>query len=138
MQNQPSNNTASRIHRWPAPRTVLLLSALLLVVIGASSALVLASDESEKWGTTEAAVQMHFTWQAPTTGTPAVHYVAQVLVNERDTLELGPLTATEVTIDAEFGNKYRIRVAAVDAAGIQGPMSLWSEPHSPELGPPSF
>jgi len=109
---------------------MIILSALLLVILGASSALVLADEK--------APAEMHFTWQAPSTGSPAVHYVAQVLVNERDTLELGPLTATEVTIAAEYGNKYRIRVAAVDADGIQGPMSLWSDPHSPELGPPSF
>ena len=134
MRHQSSNHSASHFgkewnHRL-TPRMVTLLSALLLVIMGASSALVLADEK--------AVPQMHFTWQGPSTGTPAVHYVAQVLVNERDTLILGPLTATEVTIDAEYGNKYRIRVAAVDADGIQGPMSLWSDPHSPELGPPSF
>jgi len=113
---------------------MILLAALFLVTVGTGSALVMANDQQDK----DVLPRLLFTWSAPTTGTPADHYVAQVLVNERDTMELGPLPLTEVSIFAEYGNKYRIRVAAVDADGHQGPMSLWSEPHSPELAPPSF
>ena len=134
MRHQPSNKNAKNSTRIPTPGIMTLLGALFLIALGASSALVLADDHNDK----EVTPRMIFTWSAPTTGTPVDHYVAQVLVNERDTMELGPLPLTEVSIFAEYGNKYRIRVAAVDADGIQGPMSLWSEPHSPELAPPSF
>jgi len=37
-----------------------------------------------------------------------------------------------------YGNKYRLRVAAVDDAGVQGPQSIWSQPYTPELAPPGF
>ncbi len=79
-----------------------------------------------------------YTWTAPEYGTPVDHYVAQVLVNDVDILVMGPLLSGYARVEVVYGNKYRIRVAGVDAAGNQGPYSGWSVPYTPELAPPEF
>jgi len=114
------------------PRRLVLPAILIVGLLGA--AFVRASVTHDKMD----APLVKFTWTAPTTGSPVAHYLAEVEVNERDVLVFGPLNLAEVTVPVAYGNKYRVRVAAVDAQGIQGPMSVWSEPYSPELDPPVF
>lgn len=79
-----------------------------------------------------------YAWTAPTEGTPVAHYTAQVLINDVDILTIEPVFSERVSIEMEYGNKYRVRVAGVDAAGVKGPYSLWSLPYTPELEPPGF
>ena len=66
------------------------------------------------------------------------HEFFQGLVNERDTLFYGPVMTESIMLPVVYGNKYRIRVAAVDAYEIQGPLSMWSLPYIPEPAPPGF
>jgi len=79
-----------------------------------------------------------YNWTAPTEGTPVAHYTVQVLINDVDILTIEPVFSETVSIEMEYGNKYRVRVAGVDAAGVKGPYSLWSLPYTPELEPPGF
>jgi len=112
----------------------VLLAVVVVSVAGIGTALV----QENKSFDVDSAPDAEFNWAAPTTGTQVDHYVAQVLVNERDTLFFNPVTSESITLPVVYGNKYRIRVAAVDASDIQGPMSLWSLPYAPELAPPGF
>jgi hypothetical protein len=112
----------------------VLLAVAVVSVVGIGTALV----QENKTFNPEDAPDAKFVWARPTTGTPVHHYVAQVLVNERDTLFFDPVPAEEIMLPVVYGNKYRIRVAGVDAEGVQGPMSIWSLPYTPELAPPGF
>jgi hypothetical protein len=112
----------------------VLLAVVVVSVVGIGTALV----QENKSFDINSAPDAEFNWTAPMTGTPAHHYVAQVLVNERDTLFFDPVTSTSIMLPVVYGNKYRIRVAAVDASDIQGPMSIWSVPYTPELAAPGF
>ena len=85
-----------------------------------------------------AAPEAVYVWTAPEYGTPVDHYIAQLLVNDVDILTIGPLLSELARVEVVYGNKYRLRVAAVDAAGTQGPFSVWSAPFTPELAPPEF
>lgn len=80
----------------------------------------------------------HYIWTAPETGTPVEYYVVQILVNDVDIQVIEPVYDQAVNVEMDFGNKYMVRVAAVDAAGVQGTFSLWSVAYTPELGPPEF
>jgi len=112
----------------------VLLAVVVISVLGIGTALV----QENKIFNGQSAPDLEFVWAAPSTGTSVHHYVAQVVVNERDTLYFDPLETEAIKFPVVYGNKYKIRVAAVDAAGIQGPMSLWSYPDTPELAPPGF
>ncbi len=90
------------------------------------------------WGDVATAPAAEYTWTAPTYGTPVHHYVVQILVNDVDTLTIDPVFSEQYTVDVIYGNKYLVRVAAVDAAGIQGGYSSWAVPYTPELTPPEF
>ena len=79
-----------------------------------------------------------YSWTAPEYGTPVDHYVVQILVNDLDMTTLDPIPSAFVRVQVVYGNKYMVRVAAVDAAGIQGGFSPWSIPYTPELAPPEF
>ena len=108
---------------------------LAVVVLGLAGAVfVRAHAPADKM----AAPSVTFTWTAPTTGSAVDHYLAEVKINDLEVMEFGPLAQEQVTVQVAYGNKYQVRVAAVDAKGIQGPMSIWSEPYSPELDPPVF
>ena len=112
----------------------VFLAVVVVSAVGIGTALV----QENKTFNSQAAPDVEFVWTAPVTGTSVHHYVAQVLVNERDTLYFGPVTAESISLPVIYGNKYRIRVAAVDADDIQGSMSMWSLPYTPELAPPGF
>jgi hypothetical protein len=112
----------------------VLLAVIVVSVVGIGTALVQENKSSD----IDSAPDAEFNWTAPTTGTPVHHYIAQMLVNERDTLFFDSVMSESITVSVVYGNKYRIRVAAVDASDIQGPMSIWSVPYTPELAPPGF
>lgn len=112
----------------------VLLAVMMVSVVGIGTALVQENKSFDIEGAPEAV----FTWSGPTAGTPVHHYLAQVEVNDRDILVFDQVPSESISLPVVYGNKYRIRVAAVDASNIQGPMSPWSVPYSPELGPPGF
>ncbi len=112
----------------------VLLAVVVVSAVGIGTALV----QENKTSSSQAAPDVEFVWTPPNTGTPVHHYLSQVLVNERDTLYFAPVTTESIMLPVVYGNKYRIRVAAVDADGIQGPLSIWSLPYTPELAPPGF
>ncbi|MEN8006187.1 MAG: hypothetical protein ABFS42_04190 [Candidatus Krumholzibacteriota bacterium] len=112
----------------------VLLAVVLILAVGIGTALV----QENKTFNSQSAPDTEFTWTAPTTGTAVHHYVVEVLINERDTRVFDPVPSESIMLPVVYGNKYRVRVAAVDAAGVQGPHSLWSLPYTPELAPPGF
>ena len=113
---------------------MVLLAVAAVAVEGIGTALV----QENKTFNSQSAPDVEFVWTGPTTGSTVHHYVAQVLVNEVDTLFFDPVMSKSILLPVTYGNKYRIRVAAVDAANIQGPLSMWSLPYAPELAPPGF
>jgi hypothetical protein len=112
----------------------VLLAVAAVAVVGIGTAIV----QENKTFNSQSAPDVEFAWTAPSTGSSVHHYVAQILVNEQDTLFFDPVMTESIMLPVTYGNKYRIRVAAVDAANIQGPLSIWSLPYAPELGPPGF
>jgi len=112
----------------------VLLAVVAVAVVGVGTAIV----QENKNFSSQSAPDVEFAWTAPTTGSAVHHYVAQVLVNEQDTLFFDPVMSPAIMLPVTYGNKYRIRVAGVDAANIQGPLSMWSVPYAPELAPPGF
>ena len=112
----------------------VLLVVAALSIVGIGTALVQGNKIFDPGN----AADKEFEWTAPTSGTPVHHYVAEVLVNEKDTLYFDSIPNEATLLEATYGNKYRMRVAGVDAAGVQGPWSEWSNPYAPELPPPGF
>jgi len=111
-----------------------LLAVAVVSVVGIGTALV----QGNKRFDSRSAPDEEFIWTPPTSGTPVDHYVAEVLVNEQDTLYFNSIPDESTLLEVTYGNKYRMRVAGVDAAGVQGPWSQWSLPFAPELPPPGF
>jgi hypothetical protein len=62
----------------------------------------------------------------------------EVEVNGQEIIDMGTVTTESIMLPMQYGNKYRVRVAGVDAQGVQGPFSIWSEPLSPEIAPPDL
>lgn len=112
----------------------VLLAVVMIAAVGIGTAYV----TENKIFSSNSAPEVKFFWTAPTTGPSVHHYVAQVLVNEVDTLFFDPVTDDFIMLPVDYGKKYRIRVAAVADGNIQGPMSIWSLPYAPEIGPPGF
>ena len=83
--------------------------------------------------------EVRFSWSESDQGTPAIHYVMEIEkrhgeeLDDRSSID-NILEPTHVIL-VEYGFKYRVRVAGVDAQGHQGPWSLWSELFTPEVGP---
>ena len=112
----------------------VLLAVVIISVVGIGTALV----QENKSFNSQSAPDVEFVWTAPTTGSAVHHYRAQVRVNDVDSIYFDPVPSESILLPVLYGNKYQIRVAAVDAAGIQGPMSMWSLPYTAELAPPGF
>jgi len=108
---------------WSLPMVAVLL---LTVGLNGAQGDVVDAPDSE------------YVWTAPVYGSTVSYYVVQVLVNEVDTLDLDPVVARRVSVPMQYGNKYQVRVAGVDADGNQGPYSSWSFAYTPELSPPGF
>ena len=79
-----------------------------------------------------------YVWTAPPKGTPVHHYFLQVRVNNSEFREYDFIPTESILLQLEYGNKYEVRVAAVDADGRRGGFSSWSIAYSPEFAPPGF
>lgn len=90
------------------------------------------------FGDVASAPEAQYSWTAPEYGTEVDHYLVQILINDLDILTMDHIHSETVKVEVVYGYKYRVRVAAVDAGGVQGGFSHWSIPYTPELGPPSF
>ncbi len=71
-----------------------------------------------------AQVDVAYTWSAPTTGSPVVHYVVEHSTDGGAWVTMGTVPSNAYTLSADFEVAHRIRVAAVDGQGRQG---VWSE-----------
>jgi len=83
-----------------------------------------------------AQVDVAYTWSAPTSGSPVVHYVVQHSANGGSWVDMGTVPSNAYTLSADYGVAYRIRVAAVDGQGRQGVWSETSDPYTPDAGVP--
>ncbi len=79
-----------------------------------------------------------YTWQAPKEGSRVHHYIVQVRVNNSELREYRFVPETSILLQFEYGQKYEVRVAAVDEEDRRGGYSAWSIAYSPELDPPGF
>ncbi len=119
--------------------TMKVLSPLRLVFFVTLCGLLgLGWSHKTALGGIETAPAAEYIWTAPDYGTPVHHYVVEILVNDLDIVTMDPVPSEYVSVDVVYGNKYRVRVAAVDAAGRRGGYSPWSAPYTPELTPPQF
>jgi hypothetical protein len=75
----------------------------------------------------------HYTWTEPSGGAAVAYYVAEILVDGKETLRIDRIGETEISIPVEYGHDYEIRVAAVDESGRQGAFSAWSHRETCEL-----
>lgn len=84
------------------------------------------------------ATSVNYTWTAPTTGSPVVHYVVQIS-NDGQTWETQPAFAytEEWILEVNYGVPYYLRVAGVDGLGRQG---VWSNASDvlTDHGPPGI
>mgnify|MGYP000556077638 CR=1 FL=1 len=131
--NRPASHETAKPNGRNRSRVLLTLVVTAVFALGAVL-LVQANTPEPKM----AAPTVRYVWNAPTTGTAVEFYRAEVLVNDREMVYFDSIVGEAVDIPVNFGNKYLVRVAAVDAAGIQGPWSEWSVAYAPELDPPSF
>ena len=119
-------------------RSQIIKSLLLVVVLVSAAGVGTALVQENREKGISGAPEIEFEWAAPTTGTSVHHYVAQVMVNARDTLFYDAVPTESLLVAAMYGNRYEVRVAGVDSEGIQGPWSPWSPPHNPEVPSPGF
>jgi len=102
-----------------------------LIILGAMALLLM---QGAALAQTELPVD--YTWTAPTTGSPVVHYVIQHSVNGGDWAQIATSTSNTFTLTATVGDAHRIRVAGVDAEARQGGYSLPSDAYTPDVGAP--
>ena len=88
-------------------------------------------------GAVKDAPPVNYVWTAPTEGSRVVFYRVQLSRNDGEFAVIDSTPTTSYTLAVEWGDKYVIRVAGVDAADRQGPYSIPSEPYPPETPPPS-
>jgi len=81
-------------------------------------------------------VTLDYTWTVPATGSPVDHYVIEHSVNGGSFVQVGASSTNTYSLQASVGDSHRIRVAGVDDQDRQGPFSLASDPHTPDVGPP--
>lgn len=97
--------------------TLTILALCGLLVAGASAQIPDDPDTT-----------INFTWSPSPDGSPAHHYTLQVLINSLDIETVYDIATASFDLPIFYGNKYLVRVAAVDALGRQGPYSGWSLP----------
>ncbi len=117
-------------HAMDSLRLYRRLAILLLI-------LVLTAGVFSVAGAVKDAQPVHYVWTAPTEGSPVVFYRVQLSRNDGEFAVIDSAPTTSYTLAVEWGDKYVIRVAGVDAADRQGPYSIPSEPYTPEIPPPS-
>lgn len=82
-------------------------------------------------------MSVSYQWSAPTTGSTVDHYVVEHEINGSNSWTTeGQTDTNSYTLELTVGQSHRIRVAAVDAEGRQGPWSVPSDSHSPDPGAP--
>jgi hypothetical protein len=108
--------------------TLRSLRAISLVFI---ASLMLVSTASA-----QTTVDITYTWNAPTTGSPVDHYVVEVSLDGGPFYQVGTASENTYVFSAPVGESHQVRVAGVDASDRQGPYSVASEPYTPDLGPP--
>ena len=113
-----------------SPRFYRRLAILLLM-------LALAAGVFLVTGAVKDAPPVNYVWTPPTEGSPVVFYRVQLSRNDGEFAVIDSTPTTSYTLAVEWGDKYVIRVAGVDAADRQGPYSIPSEPYTPEIPPPS-
>ena len=109
--------------------------------IGATSlaalvALILAGGLSEVAAQDSEPIRVAFTWDEPSCGAPAHHYLLQIEKNGIGAEPGDPVFSLADTLTFIIGNKYRVRVVAVDVDDRQSEWSGWSGYFSPALSPP--
>jgi hypothetical protein len=107
---------------------VFLVVAVLGAATGVTALILKYLDEPD--------LMVPVSWAAPTDGTAVVSYVVEVEVNGRDIETLDPVSTEEFMLPIKYGQKYRVRVAGVDAQNVQGPFSSWSAPYGTEITDP--
>ncbi len=105
--------------------------SLLILILGL---LCLTLNQGSALAQTDASV--NYTWTAPSTGSPVVHYAVQHSVNGGAWTQIATASDNTFTLTATIGDSHRIRVAGVDDKARQGPFSVASDPYTPELGAP--
>lgn len=106
----------------------IFISCLIVVFLGVFNA----------YGELETIPATEYSWTAPVNGTPVHHYIVQVRVNNIELREYNYIPTASIQLQFEYGTKYEVRVAAIDAEGHRGGYSPWSLAYSPELAPPGF
>ncbi|RLG95346.1 hypothetical protein DRO27_03785 [Candidatus Bathyarchaeota archaeon] len=77
-------------------------------------------------------VMVTFVWEAASTGTDAVYYVVETSEGWRyECRKLNRWGDGKMRVPFHNGKPGRIRVAGVDADGVQGPWSEWSDLYAP-------
>jgi hypothetical protein len=122
------------MNRKTRSRIVKSLLVLMVVVVAGG---VISEKIQARMNVNDSPV-LKIDWTAPTTGTPVEYYVAEVMVNRTDTMHFDNIPEETMRFSSQFGKDYMVRVAAVDAEGIQGPWSIWSAPYMVELGSPDI
>ena len=122
------------MNRKTRSRIVTSLLVLMVMVVAAGA----ISEKIQDQEIVNEGPELKIDWTAPTTGTPVEYYVAELLVNRTDTLFFDHIPHETLRFSSQIGNDYKVRVAAVDAEGIQGPWSIWSAPYMTEMGPPGI
>jgi hypothetical protein len=117
-------------HAMTSKQFYRLLAVLTLVAILFAGVLFVR-------GSGEDPAPVAYVWKAPSTGSPVAFYRVQLSLNDGAFTAIGTTTTTSYSVPIEWGNKYVIRIAGVDATGHQGPYSLPSVAYTPELPQPS-
>ncbi len=104
---------------------------LLILAVG-----LLCLTMSQGTAQAQTEVPVNYTWTAPTTGSPVVHYVVQQSINDGAWAQIATSDNNTFTLSATVDDSHRIRVAGVDAEDRQGPFSLPSDAFVPGLAPP--
>jgi hypothetical protein len=79
---------------------------------------------------------VHYTWTAPTTGSPVHHYIVQHAINGGAWVQVASVTTLAYDLAATYLEAHQIRVAGVDASARQGLWSLPSDAYTPDAGAP--
>ena len=76
-------------------------------------------------------------WDAPTEGSPVVHYIFQLSTDGGPFVTLSStIVGTTFEFTAPYNQTYVARVAGIDDQLRQGPYSLDSDPYTPDMGLP--
>jgi hypothetical protein len=79
---------------------------------------------------------IHYTWTAPTTGSPVNHYIVQHAIGGGAWVQVASVTTLTYDLAATVLESHQIRVAGVDASSRQGPWSAASLAYTPDPGAP--